>query len=498
MTYGSAPFRVGHAGAHHHHSKRSPNPGCYTGGFYKNPTNGQTVNSSSPLDIAWDTTCLDANAVDIYLYSPGASQSRLHMWQTVNYQTGFYNATIDPKWWNYTSSITLQLSIVTTGTPTFLSPFPAGPVITVTYADPPGGHPPITDSTSSGITDVNNLEKIKKALTPSKKAAAVIMPLLIIAVLIAVYIRWSRAKGKEKRILFSQAVDKRMSTISTDWKSMSAAGATAAIRNSMAGNRASSAFSFGAIRPTSTATLDTGGQAGVGARSFYSQENAAIEPHMSQLRPGVRSSAFGERVSRVSFAADTRPSSESRRTVTSRAFHTSFVPPMPDLPRRPSHDSNSPGTMSPTQAQGPLTLTAEDIRARISGQQHLSNPGVDEVMPALSMMRTGGDGSVNGDENDYLFEAPPTPPAPQPPTPVYTKSPIGMMPMQPMPASVMSPDEMLRAYAERRANANANTITYPAPVVNYNGNGMRTLYSPTTTTSSVTVGQDGYEQSQSG
>jgi len=485
MTRAFGPFRLGHAAAaHHQHPKRStPDPGCKTGGFYKTPTNGQTVNSSVPLNIAWDTTCLDASALDIYLYAPGSNQSILHMWQTVNAANGFYNATIQPNWWNSTSNMMLQLSIVASGTPTFLSPFPAGPVFTATATPPVDGK--TSTSSGSGITTVNNMGAIKKPLSPGRTAAAVIMPLLVVALLIAVYIRWNRLKGKEQRMQFSVAVDKRMSTISTDWKSMSTAGASAAIRSSIAApaNRASAAFSFGAIRPASTYTVD-GGQAGVGARGFYSHENASIgsnAPAMSQLRPGIRTSAFGERVSRVSFAADPRPSAESRRTITSRAFHSSFVPPLPGLPRKMSSEGSSPGTMSPTQTQGPLTLTPEDIRARIAGQEYNSNSGVDEVMPALSMMRTGGDGSGDSDgENDYLFDAPPSP-APQPPTPIHAKSPVGMMPMQPMPANVMSPDEMLRAYAERRAATGpgpAPAVSYPAPVANYNGNGMRTLYSP--------------------
>jgi hypothetical protein len=107
-------------------------------------------------------------------------------------------------------------------------------------------------------------------------------------------------------------------------------------------------------------------------------------------------------------------------------------------------------------------------------------------------MRTGGD-SASGldDDNDYLFDAPPTPMAPQPPTPVLAKSPVGMMPMQPMPANVMSPDEMLRAYAERRAAPPNSIVSYPAPVANtnYNGNGMRTLYSPTTPTDALSHAQ---------
>ena len=53
--------------------------------------------------------------------------------------------------------------------------------------------------------------------------------------------------------------------------------------------------------------------------------------------------------------------------------------------------------------------------------------------------------------------------------------------MQPMPANVMSPDDMLRAYAERRAAAAAGGPTVPSPAYTGAGaqGGMRTLYSPT-------------------
>jgi hypothetical protein len=92
-------------------------------------------------------------------------------------------------------------------------------------------------------------------------------------------------------------------------------------------------------------------------------------------------------------------------------------------------------------------------------------------------MRRGGDGTT--DDNELLFpeeQALPTPPAP-----VAPRSPVGMMPMQPMPANVMSPDEMLRAYAESRRTTGTSSNsgpTFPSPAMSYDGNGMRTLYSP--------------------
>lgn len=73
---------------------------------------------------------------------------------------------------------------------------------------------------------------------------------------------------------------------------------------------------------------------------------------------------------------------------------------------------------------------------------------------------------------------------PAPPQPAaLPKSPTnGIMPMQPMPANVMSPDDMLRAYAESRRTPISPAFPSPA-LTNYDGNGMRTLYTPTTPTS---------------
>lgn len=99
-------------------------------------------------------------------------------------------------------------------------------------------------------------------------------------------------------------------------------------------------------------------------------------------------------------------------------------------------------------------------------------------------MRTGTEDSGH---DELLFQAPASPTVVSPPPTALThahSSVVGMMPMQPMPASVMSPDDMLRAYAERRAVASpppSNSPALPPPAAaRYDGNGMRVLYSPTT------------------
>jgi hypothetical protein len=359
-----------------------PLAACATGGFYISPSQGQTISSSNPFNITWDTSCLsDTQAVDIYLIAPGLSNSRIHEWQNVNYGYGNYQTSLEPKWWNDSSTANLQLSIVTSNTPPFLSPFAAGPVFTATYTAPSDGSTPASADLSSpaGVTYVGNFSS--SSSSSGKIAAGVLVPLIFIALGIAAYFKLSRAKTKEKTRRFSVAVDKRMSTISTDWKSISAAGAQAAIRSSVAisaGENRNSAFSFGAIRPLSSTLSST---AAVEGAPSISDKASSDVPVMSQLRPNLRSTSFGERVSRVSFAADSRPSVESRRTVgTSRAFHIGFVPPLPT-----KDDNDDAGDLSPTQTKGPFALTPEDIRARMSGGgTSEARASMDEVWPSLS------------------------------------------------------------------------------------------------------------------
>jgi hypothetical protein len=108
--------------------------------------------------------------------------------------------------------------------------------------------------------------------------------------------------------------------------------------------------------------------------------------------------------------------------------------------------------------------------------------------PLALVMRTGDPSAVTGDEEEpeLLFSAQSTtfPAIPSPThSPESASSMSSFMPMQAMPANVMSPDDMLRAYAERRAAAGAGIAKGPTvPSPTYAGvgtqGGMRTLYQP--------------------
>ena len=355
---------------------------------------GASIDSLQPLPVSWDPSCLSsAQEIDLYLYAPNSATPRIHVWEHIATTRAKYTAQLMPRWWNATSSQQLQLIIVPTGDPPFMSKFAAGPVFTATYTAPSSGPVPAAADTTqvdSGITLVNDVANTNEKSSSGKKAAAgVLIPLLLILLGVAAYIKLKRNREQAKRRAWTEKIDTRMSTISTDWKSVSAAGAQAAIRNSIAVGNRNSSFSFGAIRPLSSADIDekegekrpistmrTG--TGVGLRN----PNALSQVRTSERLSRVSFATDQPRVSRVSFADQPRPSTETRRT--NRPFHSAYVPPVPSLPM----DRED---LSPKQTAGPLSLTPDDIKARIAAAANgktkngsVSGSEFDEVLPALS------------------------------------------------------------------------------------------------------------------
>ena len=112
-------------------------------------------------------------------------------------------------------------------------------------------------------------------------------------------------------------------------------------------------------------------------------------------------------------------------------------------------------------------------------------------------MRTGDSSPAAEceEEPELLFSARSTtfPTVPSPThSPEAASSMSTFMPMQPMPANVMSPDDMLRAYAERRALGGTSGVkgpTVPSPTYAGSGTqgGVRTLYSPTRSQKHMTL-----------
>ncbi|KLO07750.1 hypothetical protein SCHPADRAFT_859755 [Schizopora paradoxa] len=520
------PFRIGKAGAQHRRMiKRAADANCTTGGFYESPTSGQNVNVSQPVTIDWDATCLDITIADIYLYAPSTATPLIQMFKDVDFTKGTFTTNFNGKWWNQTTTVDLQLAIVESGSQPFMATLPAGPIWHAQYTATSSSSDSILNSnaTESGVTEVNNLPNATKSgLSKGSIAAAVLVPLIVLGLALGGYIKYVRSKEKKSRKRWSEAVDKRMSVISSDWRSLGPAGAEAAIRASVYGDANRMSFSgANGPRPQSTFVAD------------------GSQPQMEQIRQtgvGLRggNGAGAERTSRISFAPDTRfsrasmasegaarprPGGGGRAGVPSRAFHSGYIPPVPtrqsqyvadesqDMQRGDLEDERA---MSPRQKDGPATLSADDIQEQVQGLHHgiaeaagtNPRPSLDSaVIPALSMMRTNNDSQF-----DDIYQPTPSPSpyaatfatAHRPdmhaelrsPPPAAPKSPVTeALSMQPMEAGMMmSPDDMLKVYAERRrTGASSGTaspmistpgLAYPLPVATPTT--PRTLYSPAT------------------
>lgn len=470
-------------------AKRSSSD-CSSGGFYKSPTANQTVSTSNPVNVAWDNSCLDPapKLVDIYLYAPGHNASLIQAFNGADYAHGSMDMSLDPAWWGNNATINLQLAIVSHGTPSFMTSIPAGPIFVATYnsADP-HARPKSSNTGKGGI--IQDAKNIFDRSPGGSIAAAVIIPLLAVAVAIFFYIRHQRTKRVDKSKRFSQVIDQRMSTISSDWRSISGAGANAAIRASMAVD----ASAYG--RPASFISTTESGQAGVGARFNNIETTEQDVPRMSQLRASrISATGTGERSSRVvSFASDPRPSFESANSrptvgvgnrVHARSFHQAQN--FDD-----DEDDGIDGALqiSPRQSLGPPAISNAEIEARAStGNESLRLEMLQ--MPAMTLMRTGK--HATGPSTDLILPAPilrqssstvgSGPAVPSPTLQVTSPIPPRMATMSPPLNPTLSPDDLLRAYAAGRAPP-----VYPGTVLGGGAQsvsggtantGMRILYGP--------------------
>ncbi|EJD40880.1 hypothetical protein AURDEDRAFT_115749 [Auricularia subglabra TFB-10046 SS5] len=447
MTSRLSSSPSGHKRTYNFLNKRQTD--CTTATLYKAPLAGAVVSSAEPLTVAWDTACFATNpqTVDLRLYAPnvGGDSARLQIWKEVPYAPGSYQVKLFPRWWNDTETVELRFLVQESGNP-FSGYYGLGPKFTATYTPRADGKLDAEADMSIIDTGYTWVKNFIKGLSGGQIAAAVICPILFICIVVGTifYVRRSRNNVQKKRERFSTMVDKRMSTISTNWQSMSAAGAQAAIRNSMA--------TFG--RPS--ADLATLGH-----------ESTSGNTVGSGPRPQTRARSG----TRVSFAPESmygRPSNagESVRTSISagptRSYHFGDAPPVPA--RKGSSDENL--TLSPTQHAGAFSLSAYEIDNRASQYKD------SDVQPALQMMR-----EANG-ATEPMFVAHDAPLPPVPAATATPKSPLGMMPMM---SSALSPDAGLREYAARKqAMSPATQTSFPMPMSPTlpSPAASRTLYSP--------------------
>ncbi|KZO97441.1 hypothetical protein CALVIDRAFT_597726 [Calocera viscosa TUFC12733] len=449
---------------------------CASGGLYVSPTAGQVVSPSSDVNITWNNACLGSptpSLVDIYLYAPAASTPLIHVWGNVPASTGSYSDIIYPAWWNATASETesLQLLIVESGQPAWMTSTPSGPIFKVTTpanysasasagttSGSSSSSAGTTGSSSSGNSIYESVTQLFESFPKGAIAAAVIIPILLLVLAAVLYIKWSRKKEAKKRDRFSQALDKRMSVISTDWKPTSVAAARASI--AIGAHRGSLATSVYMPRPSSTFATE-GGQAGIGAYTGEMSEKVQPRPSFQTQRSlGVPSNP-ATRTSRISFAPTVHP----RLSMAAKEI----------LGMQEYADD---GTLSPTQLAGP-TLLADDDVARGSMDESFRTEVLQ--MPAMTMMRTGRQSThipqtveIPSIQTNSGFRSP-SPPGTAISVTAGSMSPLtGFFPASSPAPTTMTPDEQLRAYAARRA---ASPLP-PQPAAAGSHPGMRVLYDP--------------------
>lgn len=324
---------------------------CPATQMYKFPNSTSIISSSDPVTFTWDTTCLTTDSVDIYLYSYQTSSSgtsgqqtgMIQAWKGTPWDKGSLDVgKLNPGWWNNTQDASLQLAIVEAGNPRFFAT--PGPVFEVTVPEgqlssassvagtetktaADGSQTTTTDS--SGIFQSVSLGH--SGLSKGALAAAVVVPILVVAVLVGIYIKFARTREMEKRKRWSEHVDRRMSTISQDWRSGggSVAGGAGGIRSSMVSNgtRGGSVYFANGANGARASSYSVGevNFAGAGAGGTriprVGVNGGNPEMRQSQLRQSIFNASTPElashittggpvggnaqaRQSRVSFAAD--------------------------------------------------------------------------------------------------------------------------------------------------------------------------------------------------
>ncbi|CAD6576150.1 MAG: hypothetical protein TREMPRED_001590 [Tremellales sp. Tagirdzhanova-0007] len=417
--------RIGLAGGHNkveHEIAKRTSCNLASGDLYNYPNASSIIDATQPLTFKWDTTCpITSSNVDLYLYEPTSSAGLIHVWEGVPFSDGQYTAILLPKWWNDTTTASLQLSIITSGAAAWDTSSPAGPVFTANYAASAMFATTTEDgslktstvaaaATQSADAVFQNVASTQSHKGPAKGAivAAVLVPLIVLAGVAAVAVRFWRAREQEKRRRWSQALSTHSNL---EWEK----GAHSGEKPGSILGRPSTHHS---VRPMSFATSSVYGiennMAGAGAAINFPRPSVGPRSHSAENvnspnRASVRSSVVmpdGQiRQSRISFADIARPERRSRLSLGGDLRpNTSGPPGLFRIPgatksatelgtpnRKPvarsiADDEEEDMNISPSQLQGPQAFADSEMR-RVGDKQRTGR---------RSIMSLGGDKSRRG------------------------------------------------------------------------------------------------------
>ncbi|BGP39513.1 hypothetical protein JCM10450v2_003479 [Rhodotorula kratochvilovae] len=315
------------------------------------------------ITLEWDPSCVTVAAatVDLYLsVEETAGWLLVHQWEDVPYKDGALQTQFKPSWWNASTgagSVSAQFSLVPSGQPSWNTPAPTGPVFTISYN---GSYPSVTQTadqstyTGPSVESVSDAKSRSSAPSGGKLAAAVLIPILVVALAAIGYVVWYKRKKRPEKKRFSAVVDHRMSMISQGtWQPRPSMASARPGSMHPSHHRPSASHHSGANRGSYFADPNQ-------RQSTYSFAGSALGGS-SPLRPPppaeMRQTGQGERGSRVSFAGDMhmpRPSfaSNTRSSLhQSQLRHSAFLPdegePLPSS-TSPQHSPQLSRSAGPT------------------------------------------------------------------------------------------------------------------------------------------------------
>jgi len=497
------------------------------GDLYTFPLSTTSVDAAQPLTFKWNTDCQVDPLIDLYLYEPSSSTGRIKGWTGIDFTQGELQVNLNPVWWNNTATAQLQLQILANGAQPWDTTGPSGPVFRVEYDASVTTTVNGQVRTSARVPTVTNggdavIETVAtanghKGLAKGAIAAAVVVPIVVLAIIAGVAIRFWRAREAEKRRRWSAAVSTHSGL---EWEK----GARPGDKPSSILDRPATQYSF---RPGSMATSSIyaveNNMAGAGAGGNFPRPSFQLRSQSSE------SLASGNpRQSRISFAESTRPDRRSRLSLGdnlrpkigslpagSRSASDLVAPNRPSVYASGSaiaDDEEEIINMSPSQVQGPASFADADMRRaqgnktgrrsfmslggdkrRVSTASNVSaddfksaasaRGSVDELrdMEAVMLMRRSM-------ISQHSKGSSPAPEAQQEHMETLDND-EPTMPQQPMPAAVGSttvaygPDQMLAVYAARGKVSASPMPALPAP-----GDMRSLVHLNTGTMSSAAVG----------
>ncbi|GAA5881253.1 hypothetical protein JCM1840_000641 [Sporobolomyces johnsonii] len=307
------------------HRVLSPRASCSSSSdLYSYPASTDTLPVYEDITLTWDPSCvsISSSSVDLYLsVEEDSGLLAVHEWTGVDYSAGKLATQFKPTWWNASTgagSVQAQLALVPSGSPSWDTPAPSGPMFTISYN---GSYPSVTQSAISSNYTGPSVESAadnsgSSSPTGGKLGAAIGVPLIVVAIAVVGYVTWNRLRKRPDKKRFSAVVDQRMSMISQGtWQPRpSMASRPGSFHPS---HRPSGSMYSTANRHSYFADPTHGAGGGHQRGSTYSGSGVGVPSPLRPPAPAeMRQIGAGERVSRVSFATAEpmpRPSFASSR-----------------------------------------------------------------------------------------------------------------------------------------------------------------------------------------